>query len=110
MTGLLSLTIRALSSITPLRPSRPLSRSDEINLSTGRPLISDLYDTDWYPCSPEGMHEQLELESERRPYEMSYTHAASEEIHRFYWTGIVRDWHKVQVAMDRETQVMQRNN
>lgn len=81
-----------------------------VDLSTSRPLISDLYDTDSFPQTPEGMWHQLEDESERKPYEMTYSHVSCEEVHKFYWTGIKRDWDRVQYMMDRDTQVMQRNN
>jgi hypothetical protein len=96
--------------IRPSRPLRPSNVSDEINLSTGRPLISDQYDSNVVPETPEDMYWELVMEQERYPYEMTYSHVSSEEVHRYYWTGVVRDWHKVQVAMDRETQVMQRSN
>lgn len=84
--------------------------NDVVDLSTGRPLVSDLYDTDRFPETPEQMWQQLAWEEERMPFEMTYSHVSCEEVHRFYWTGVVRDWHKVQHAMDRETQVMQRYN
>lgn len=81
-----------------------------VDLSTGRPLISDLYDEDRFPTTPQEMHDQLLVERMRRPFEMTYSHVSCEEVHKHYWTGVVRDWHKVQHAMDRDTQVMQRNN
>jgi len=89
---------------------RSESRFAVVDLSTSRPLISDLYDTDSFPQTPEGMWHQLEDESERKPYEMTYSHVSCEEVHKFYWTGIKRDWDRVQYMMDRDTQVMQRNN
>ena len=110
MTGSKSWTTVGATSITPSDFSAQPRRSDEIDLSTGRPLLSDLYDSDPFPQDPERMRMQLDMEHERYPFEMIYAHGVAEEVHRHYWTGIRRDWQKVQYLMDRDTQQMQRNN
>ena len=84
-------------------------------------LFSYRWDRDWHPETPEDMWLVLHEDALRRPLEMTYTHVSSEEVclspkiypneqREIRWTGVQRDWDRLQYMMDRDTQVMQRNN
>jgi hypothetical protein len=81
-----------------------------LDLSAHSGLRSDVMDDPAYASTPEQMGRMLAYEADRLPMEMTYSHVSAEEVDRYFWSGVVRDWHKVQYAMDRETQEMQRNN
>lgn len=73
-----------------------------IDLSTGMPLFSDQWDRAWYPQNPEQMYDKIELERDVFPLEMTYSHVSAEEVNMHHWTGVVRDWNKVALALLHE--------
>ena len=74
-------------------------------------LFSNRWDCRQYPETPEDMWGRLKIENDLYyPLEMTYSHASAEEVSQAEWSGVQRDWDRVQYMMDRDTQVMQRNN
>ena len=73
-------------------------------------LISYASDRGDTPSTAEEMHKRLCWEAHEYPFEMHYTHKSAEEVRRNFWTGVQRDWQKVDYMMDRDRMRAMINN